>query len=193
MMSPRFLLRFPALPSGASTCAAKGASRRASAVWFFGLAVVIALACGGCASWRRPPPAPETVARFLLEAAPEQVSVPLVLPLSGVLVRVAPKPVLSEFDIAEVALAEVDLGLCLAFRLTGAAARDLYRMSVSQMGKRLVLLVNGQALGARVLDGAIEGGVLFMFIEAEDAALPALVRDLNAAAVFLKAEAAKQK
>jgi len=147
----------------------------------------------GCASWRKPPFQPGAYAWFLLEADSEQEGVPLVLPVSGVAIRVSPKPVISEYDIVEAAVAEVDLGRCLALRLTGEAARDLYRMSVSQMGRRLVLLVNGRALGARVLDGAIEGGVLFVFVEVPDAELHALVLEINTFAVSLQTHAAKRK
>ncbi|KXU35888.1 hypothetical protein AXK11_04970 [Cephaloticoccus primus] len=164
-------------------------------IFIFAFAVVVAVAfCGGgCASWRKPTPPPSAVARFFLEADAPQAGVELVLPVSEVVLRVVPKPVISEYDIAEVAEVQVDLGRCLAFRLTGPAARDLYRMSVSQGGKRLVLLINGQPLGARVLDGAIEGGVLFTFVELPDSALSELVRELNATAAFIQAQTAKAR
>jgi len=155
--------------------------------------IAFALLGSGCASWQKPSSQPGAYAWFLLEADPDKEGFPLGLPVSGVAIRVAPKPVISEFDIVEAAVAEVDLGHCLALRLTGEAARDLYRMSVSQMGKRLVLLVNGRALGARVLDGAIEGGVLFVFVEVTDEELHALVREINTFAASLQAHAAKRK
>jgi len=147
----------------------------------------------GCASWTKPPFQPGAYAWFLLEADASQEGFPLSLPVSGVVIRVAPKPVISEFDIVEAAVAEVDLGRCLALRLTGEAARDLYRMSVSQMGKRLVLLVNGRALGARVLDGAIEGGVLFTFVEVPDEELHEIILEINTFAASIRTQAAKRK
>jgi len=160
----------------------------------FGFALLVFAAFGsGCASWTKPPFQPGAYAWFLLEADAEQEGFPLVLPVSGVAIRVAPKPVISEFDIVEAAVAEVDLGRCLALRLTSEAARDLYRMSVSQMGRRLVLLVNGRALGARVLDGAIEGGVLFVFVEVPDEELHRLVLEINTFAESIQAHAAKAK
>jgi len=165
---------------------------RAAPLSLLAFALLIFTALGsGCASWKKPPFQPGAYAWFLLEADAEQEGVPLVLPVSGVAIRVAPKPVISEFDIAEAAVAEVDLGRCLALRLTGEAARDLYRMSVSQMGKRIVLLVNGRPLGARMLDGAIEGGVLFVFVEVPDADLHELVLEINTFAASLQAHAAK--
>ncbi|MFZ9682752.1 MAG: hypothetical protein ACO3DQ_06060, partial [Cephaloticoccus sp.] len=104
-----------------------------------------------------------------------------------------PKPVLSEFDVAGVAEADVELGRCLAFRLTPGAARDLYRLSAAHLGSRLVLMINGQPVGARVLDRAIEGGVLFIFAELPDDALPALVQDLNRTTAALQSQAAKAR
>jgi len=171
MSSPRFLLR---------------------TVFGFSLLAFTALG-SGCASWKKPPFQPGAYAWFLLEADADQEGFSLVLPVSGVAIRVAPKPVISEYDIVEAAVAEVDLGRCLALRLTGEAARDLYRMSVSEMGKRLVLLINGRALGARMLDGAIEGGVLFVFVEVPDAELHDLVLEINTFAASLHAHAAKRK
>jgi len=167
---------------------------RAAPLSLFAFALLIFAALGsGCASWTKPPPQPGAYAWFLLEADASQEGFPLVLPVSDVAIRVAPKPVISEFDIVEAAVVEVDLGRCLGLRLTGEAARDLYRMSVSQMGRRLVFLVNGRALGARVLDGAIEGGVLFVFVEVPDAELHELVREINTFAESIRAAKAKAK
>jgi len=167
---------------------------RAAPLSLLAFALLIFAALGsGCSSWTKPPPQPGAYAWFLLEADASQEGFPLVLPVSGVTIRVAPKPVISEFDIVEAAVVEVDLGHCLALRLTGEAARDLYRMSVSKMGKRLVLLVNGRALGARGLDGAIEGGVLFVFVELPDAELHELVREINHFAASIRAAKAKAK
>ncbi|KXU34011.1 hypothetical protein AXK12_08245 [Cephaloticoccus capnophilus] len=170
-------------------------SLRAAPLSLLALAAVLVFAGlgSGCVLWTKPPPQPGAHAWFLLEADAEQEGVPLVLPVSGVAIRVAPKPVISEFDIVEAAVVEVDLGRCLGLRLTGEAARDLYRMSVSQMGRRLVLLVNGQALGARVIDGAIEGGVLFVFVEVADEELHALAREINTFAAAISAAKAKAK
>ncbi len=151
-----------------------------------------ALLSGGCLSTPKTVEAP-AVARFVVEAGDGQPGVVLTLPVSGVSVRVQPKPVISEFDVASVAEAQVELGRCLAFRFTPGAARDLYRLSASHLGSRLVLVINGQPVGARVLDRAIDGGVLFIFAELPDDALPALVQDLNRTTAALQAQAAKAK
>jgi hypothetical protein len=119
------------------------------------------------------------IARFLIEADATQTAIQVTLPLSGVAIRVAPKPVITEFDITSVAEAQVDLGRCVLFRLSNSAARDLYRLTATNIGQRLVLVLNGQPVGARVVDRPIEGGMLFIFLELPDETLGQLVDDLN--------------
>ena len=77
------------------------------------------------------------LARFFLESTNEE-GVRVTLPQSGTEITVMPKPVFTEFDVRRVEIAEVDLGQCLFFQLTPAAARDLYRLSVSNPDQRLV-------------------------------------------------------
>lgn len=141
-----------------------------------------------------PKPMPESVvARFVLEASEGQAAVNVTLPVSGVSIRAQPKPVITEFDIAGVAEAQVEMGRCLAFRLTGRASRDLYRLSVAHLGSRLILVIDGQSIGARVIDRAIEGGVIFIFAEMPDEFLPRLVENLNHTVALLQAPAEKSR
>jgi hypothetical protein len=126
-----------------------------------------------------------TWARFFLESTDESAG-KLALPVSGVRIAVGARPVLAENDFMNVELTQVELGKCLAFRLTPAAARDLYRLTGSNQGRRLVLMINGEALGARRIDGALADGVLFVFAEVPDASLPSLVQNLNRSAVALQ-------
>ena len=79
-----------------------------------------------------------------------------------------------------------DLGKCLMFQVTTAAARDLYRMSASSQGRRLVLAIDGVAVGARRIDGPIADGSMFVFAEIADSALPKLVEDLKQSSVVLQ-------
>lgn len=140
--------------------------------------ILFGLALAGCAS--RSPPRDYTprVARFFIEAVDNR-STTVALPQSGVQVALNAQPVLTEGDIADVALAEVDLGKCLMFQIVGGATRDLYRLTASHQGRRLVLTIDGKPLGARRIDGPITDGVLFIFVEVPEADLPALVRDLK--------------
>ncbi|MCF7687238.1 MAG: hypothetical protein K9M98_08470 [Cephaloticoccus sp.] len=151
--------------------------------------LALSLLMGGCFN---PPaePRPLVIARFLIEASATQAAIPVTLPVSGVKVRVIPKPVLTEFDILSVAEAQVDMGRCMLFRVTAPAARDLYRLTASQVGRRLVLVLNGQPVGARVIDRPVEGGMLFIFLELPAVALPQLADDLNYTAGKIQQEAA---
>ncbi|MBI4622516.1 MAG: hypothetical protein HY736_04740 [Verrucomicrobia bacterium] len=132
-----------------------------------------------------------TWARFFLESGDES-GTEIVLPQSRVRLVVNAKPVLTEGDIVAVELAQVDLGRCLMFQLTPAAVRDFYRLSGSNQGRRLVLLLNDSPVGARRVDGPVTDGVVFVFVEIPDAELPKLVDDLKkSTAAFQRALARK--
>lgn len=143
----------------------------------------------GCQSRPERVQAP-VAARFMLESDSGRTA-KLVLPLSGVGIQVLAKPVISEFDVVNAELAQVDLGQCLMFQVSPAAGRDLYRLSASNQGRRLVLLLNDVPAGARVIDRPLEGGVIYVFCEIPDAELPALVERIKATSAEIMREAAK--
>lgn len=131
------------------------------------------------------------VARFYLEAKPGEAGVTVTLPQSGVTIAVAPKPVLVEYDIANAEVAQVELGRCLLVQLNRAAARDLYRLSVGALDRRLVLALNDQFIGARRIEQALEDGAILVFLEVPEAELPALVGRLQRTSGDLAAAARK--
>lgn len=132
------------------------------------------------------------VARFLIEADSAKGALEVSLPISGVRVRVAPKPVVTEFDIRSVTEAEVEMGRCVLFQLSPAASRDLYRLSASNIGRRLVVVLNGEPLGARVMERPLEAGMLFIFLEVPDESLPDLVENLNHTTMLIQKEDARR-
>jgi len=150
--------------------------------------VCVMLAIAGCASSRAPSDYKPTWARFFLEAASGADGTALTLPRSGVDLTVNAKPVITEGDILDVELVQVDLGKCLAFQLTPTAARDFYRMSGSHQGRRLALVIDGEPLGARRIDGAIAEGVVVVFVEVADEQLPALVNNLKKSSSAMQRE-----
>jgi hypothetical protein len=162
---------------------------RAVLALFFGCAWLGGLA--GCSSAPAPKDYTPVSARFHLESSSGD-GTPLTLPQSGVRVTVNPQPVIVEGDIINVELVQVELGKCLLFQLTPSATRDFYRMSVTHQGRRLVLLVDGMALGARRIDGAITNGAVFVFVELPETALPALVDNLKKSAVAMQRELARK-
>lgn len=152
--------------------------------------LILVACCGlaGCASKAAPRDYTPTWARFFLEAAPGADGMPVTLPRSGVNLVVNAKPVITEGDIVNVELVQVELGKCLMFQLTGSAARDFYRLSGSHQGRRLVVVVNDATIGARRIDGAIADGVVFAFVEVADDELPKLVDNLKKSSVALQRE-----
>ncbi len=129
-----------------------------------------------------------SVARFLIESDSAKGAIQVMLPISGVSLRVAPKPVVTEFDLRQVVEAEVEMGRCVLFQLSPAASRDLYRLTASNIGRRLVVVINGEPLGARMIDRPLEAGTLFIFLEVPDESLPGLVENLNATTMKIQEE-----
>jgi hypothetical protein len=154
---------------------------------FVALLVCVAF---GCQSASKPRDKP-TQARFFLEAGSGE-GTSVLLPQSGVQVTVNSKPVITEGDIVNVELVQVELGKALMFQLTPTASRDFYRLSGTHQGRRLVLVVDGETLGARRIDGAIMNGVVFVFVEIPEAAMPALVENLKKSSVALQKEIARK-
>jgi hypothetical protein len=148
------------------------------------------VAVGGCQSASVPRDYTALVARFFLEAAND--GTPVILPQSGVRLSVNSKPVITEGDIVNVELVQVDLGKCLLIQLTPTATRDFYRLSVTHQGRRLVMTVNGETLGARRLDGVITNGVIYVFVEVPEIELPALVNNLKKTSVAMQRELARK-
>ena len=149
------------------------------------------VSCGGGCQSNVPRDYTAMSARFFLEAANTD-GLPLTLPQSGVRVSVNAQPVITEGDIINVELVQVDLGKCLLVQLTPSATRDFYRLSVTHQGRRLVLMVNGKTLGARRLDGPITNGVVYLFVEMPEAELPAFVENLKKSSVAMQRELARK-
>lgn len=139
----------------------------------------VVLLAGGCETGTKAKTttAP-VVARFYVETTSANAPV-VTLPQSGVQLHIGARPVFSEYDIVRVNVAQVELGQCLLFQLTPAAARDLYRLSVAHHGLRLVVFLNGTAAGARRLEAPIDDGAIAIFVERPDAALPALAAGIE--------------
>jgi hypothetical protein len=137
------------------------------------------LLASGCQTPQPSPLDQPLVGRFFMEVRPGTRGLTVQLPVSKVMVNVNPKPVLVEYDIANVEFAKVNLGWCLYFQFTSAAARDLYRLSAANLGGRLVLTLNDTPVGVRVLDQAIADGNLLIFVELPPEELPPIAERLK--------------
>ena len=108
------------------------------------------------------------------------------LPVSRTTINIQGDPVVNEFDIQNVEMVKVDMGVALLVQTGGQGARGLYRASVSNMGSRIVFMVNGNAIGARRIDGAIQDGNFYTFVEVDDEELGQLVLDIKDTIVELQ-------
>ena len=151
------------------------------------------LGVGGCDTFSKKKDHDITVARFCIEANEREAFATVTLPVSGVQIAINNKPIVTEFDFTGVDLAQSDLGKFLVFKLTEQAARDVYRVTGSNQGKRLVLFINDQPVGARVIDSAFSSGVIAVFAALPEEMLPKLVKDLNDTSVDLQKKLAKEK
>ena len=156
-------------------------------VFLFG----VACAGIGCQSASKPKDYKLTSARFFLEAGSGEGTA-VTLPLSGVRVTVNSKPIITEGDITDVQLVQVELGKAIMFQLTPTASRDFYRLSGTHQGRRIVLVVDGEPLGARRIDGAIMNGVVFVFVEMPEPAMAPFVENLKKSSVALQKEIARK-
>jgi hypothetical protein len=147
--------------------------------------LLVVLAICGCQSQAPSPLDQPLVARFYLEARPGTPATTVQLPVSRTLVNISPKPVLVEYDIADVEFAKVDLGWCLYFQFTPAAARDLYRLTSANPGGRLVLTLNDTPVGARPIDQVIADGRLLTFVELPNEQLPPIAERLKRTSAML--------
>lgn len=112
----------------------------------------------------------------------------MVLPVSRTQITVEREPIVNEFDIINVEMVKVEMGLALMIEVTDTGGRELYRRSVTNRGGRVVFVVNGVAVGARYLDGAIEDGKLYTFVEVPDDELGQFVLDLKEAIAELQTQ-----
>lgn len=137
------------------------------------LGTAVLWAAGGCQSSQADRDFEPIVPQFLLEASEGQPGTQVVeLPVSEVRIPVYPRVALPQSDVRNVELVKVDLGLCLLFEFTPSASRSLLRLSSANLGRRLVVTLNGRPMGARVMEGPIADGRLFIFVELPEDQLP---------------------
>jgi hypothetical protein len=151
------------------------------------------LVAAGCNTSTKKKDYETVVARFLIEAQEGDTFATVTLPVSGVQITVNNRPAVTEFDFVGVQLAQSDLGKFLVFTLTNDAARDVFRVTASNQGKRLVLFINGEPVGARMIDRPFSTGTIAVFTALPDDSLPELVKNMNATSVDFQKEIAKAK
>ncbi len=127
-------------------------------------------------------------ARFFLEVAGDSMAA-APMPISGTRVSIGTDPVFHEFDIAAVGVARnPPLGACLIFQFNGDAGRELYRMTTTNQGRRLVLMLNRQTVGVYPITAPVSNGRLVVYPELDEKLLPDLAAGIN----YYSAELARQ-
>ena len=125
-------------------------------------------------------------ARFVLETDGDGALV--TLPVSNVRIPVNSTAIITEYDLQDVSLAELEMGTCLRFTTTRRASRVLYQASASNQGKRMVLLVDGRPLGIQRIERPIADGVFHIFVELPESELPELTRNLKGTSLDIQAK-----
>lgn len=141
------------------------------------LPLLALLLLGGCTK------DPTHTVRFFIEAPSAGKtgvwSQPMTMADSKLTYYVKPDPLITEANITNIQLVKVQSGqLAFLFHLDEFGTRALYRASVSENGRMLILVVNGEPIGARQLDGAISDGRLYTFTELPPDQMEKLYSDL---------------
>jgi hypothetical protein len=154
--------------------------------------VLLPVLAGGCHTAPKKADYASMSARFFMEARSGEQGLPIKLPLSGVTLDVDPRPILLEFDIARVQLVDGEFGKGLMFVLTQQASRDLYRISASSQGRRLVLSLNGTPVSATPFTGPLGSGAVVVYPELDPEKMAELARDLDLTSIDVQERAAKK-
>jgi len=105
---------------------------------------------------------------------------PLVtLPISETKVQVPARPVFTPNDIIRIEIVQVDRGLAVRYLLTPNASRQLIRTTVDNIGSRFIFFNNVEPIGLRQIDGVINDGILYTFLEIPDEEIPDMVAEMN--------------
>ena len=144
------------------------------------------LALAGCQSVKDEFGLPEEDTAYLevyLEGNPMSSTVgtlTMELPISGSAVQVFERPVMFTDDFRRAEVVEVrTYGKAIRLFTDTHGQYSLMRLSGDNIGYRLVFVINGQPMGARRIDGMLNDGVLYTFLEVADEDLLELVRKLN--------------
>ncbi|HSI08915.1 MAG: hypothetical protein ACAH89_07620 [Rariglobus sp.] len=162
--------------------------------FFVMLAALMGLAGCNSSSGKKKKNFETAIARFFLESEDEREAFASVtLPVSGVKIAINNKPIVTEFDFTGVQIAQADLGPFLVFNLTPEATRDVYRVTTSNQGKRLVLFINNMPVGARMIEGPFSTGAIAVFVAIPDELLPKVVKNLDATSKDYQKQIEKEK
>ncbi len=153
----------------------------------------VCLLAAGCMSSKKKGDYTEASVRFAFEVGGREVGTQIRLPQSGVVLTISPKFLFTEFDVSKCEAANDELGPVLVFSFTEAAARDLYRMTATNQGLRLVTIMNGVPIGARRIDSPLNSGYFVTNVEVEPATLNELAKNITRTSEEARKKAERQR
>ncbi|MGC6606801.1 MAG: hypothetical protein ACON5O_08595 [Lentimonas sp.] len=161
------------------------------------------LACGvlflmaGCSKDEKLETENLRIPRLMLESAQDDfgsfTTKRVTLPMTQETITVAGEALVNEFEIINIELVKVDLGLALLIQVNESGGKKLYRASVDSLGDRVVFTINGSAVGARRFDGALSNGALYTFTELPDDELGELVLEVKETINQLQKQKSKKR
>lgn len=108
------------------------------------------------------------------------------LETSGLTYFVYSDPIVPPWNVTSVEAVRVASGhLALRFYFDGDGNKMLFRKSATNIGRMIVTVVNGQAIGARQVEAPIQGGVFYTFTELSEEELLVLVAKMQDSLVKL--------
>jgi hypothetical protein len=132
-------------------------------------------------------PPPKDIVQFYMEASGDGGHA-VTMPISGLSYSIVSDPFLGIGDVVDVELAHVELGNCLMFQFNELGARELYRDTVENQGRRIVMFINNKPMGVHFIDSPIQDGRLFVWAnEIPDKDQQDLVLDLQESVKRIKA------
>jgi len=93
---------------------------------------------------------------------------------------------MTEFDITRVEVTGDPLDRRVQFHLTGPALDEFSRLAILGGERRLVLLVDGRAVGIGRFDRVLEGDSLQFYVEVPEEGLPVFAAQLERTLVGLR-------
>ncbi|MEM0967620.1 MAG: hypothetical protein AAGJ81_15845 [Verrucomicrobiota bacterium] len=143
------------------------------------LAGLVSFAFWGCRSMTIEDPHIPTIYLEAAGSVPGSEHPFVTLPVSETKVRIFGNPVFGPLDIIRIEMVRVERGVAVRYLLTPSASRELIRSSGDNLGYRYVFFDNEVPIGARMIDGMIDDGILYTFLEVPDEQLGELVQEMN--------------
>lgn len=150
--------------------------------------LMVGLLLGGC---RTAKDLPKSDFQFFIEQKSDMDnflwSSTATMPISHLSINICSQPILLANDVESVRIAQSNFGKCLIFQLTQRAAIEIYKLSVDGVGRKIVFVFNGKALGLSLpIRNTTLDGTFAIFPEMEDHELDQLAKDVNDTIVKLK-------